>query len=234
MERSAKNANKAKAEEKKFAKTIDDALGRLQADPEARMELSKLKRAGFQERRIAELMLLYCGGDPKDAEAGRQQVESYANQLQDCGEKLKSVATSLEDAEKVLVRFGRDFDGDDLPKKMRDFADVLLWEAKNQKNGLRRMRLGSTDEAGREAVLAYLVYFLAGKGKPSARVYETIAKMAIAVARKRVNVISMSDKLRKITERFLNIAANPGALVESARAEFDEQQIKSSRSTTQT
>jgi hypothetical protein len=180
------------------------------------------RKQGFQEKRVAELVLLYAGGDPNVAEQGLKLADSYAAQLKRCGEQLNSLAASVQAVQELCRKRGRYFQDDRLPDRMRNFAELILEEAEIQTKGLSKIKLGSSAQSGRDWALAYLTYFLSGGEKPPGELYQQIAKLVAAVGGKaEANYVTMADALRKVVQRFLKDAPYRSLLIENAHFEFE-------------
>ena len=208
-----------KEAKKRFATTVEQGLDLIKADPEARMTLAELKSRGFDEKKIAGSIVMYCGGRPEDAKEGLKLAKNCGKALADSAEKLRISADSVENASKLLDQCRWPIAGiDELPESLRSSAEWLSNIATRIRIDLKNIRLEKSITSGRQHVLLILAYVLSNGERPSGATYLKIGKLVAAVMRTpEPNYNNIADGLRKTVERLASTDVGK-QLIEAAEA----------------
>jgi hypothetical protein len=197
-----KSAKEAKEERRQWVTTMEQGLDRIRADPEARMTLAELKKSGFDEKKIAGCIVMYCGGRPEDAEAGLKAAKNCGKALADSAEQLSKAASYVEKALAMCEEYDRPVRGcDELPETLRRSADALSKAAGAIKEPLKNIRIKSSISSGRDDILLGFAYALCDGKKPSVEVYLQIAKLVAAVTGEYKNYKKIAERLSKAVKR---------------------------------
>jgi len=234
MKRSAKETKKEnnQTKENDGVSTIEEALDRIERDPRASATLRELAKSGFDEAFIEALVFSFCGGTVKMARAGLKKAKSFTTQLENCAKQLETAAESVRTIIDVCEKHRYGLTAEGLPEKMQELAERMWKVAAANQKGLQTIRIGGANQAvrrngvaptsGRDFILVYLSYLIAGGNKPSIDVYRQVAHLVAAVTGELdPDYEKMAGRFRKDVERFLNRAVRGSIIIDRAKCDAE-------------